>query len=121
LRKLIICLAFLIPLLFGCGQKPLTCEQATHFLGERVTVCGTVLNAKYAALVKNQPTYLHLDTSHPNHLFSVKIMGVNRFKFKPSPEVLFDKKTICVTGMIVRGKKNLAEIIVTDPDQIKVK
>lgn len=47
------------------------------------------------------------------------IPGLSRAAFNEPPEVLFNGKTVCVTGLIVdyRGKP---EIVVEDPSQIVI-
>jgi micrococcal nuclease len=48
------------------------------------------------------------------------IKGKSRDKFSISPEIAFRDKTICVTG-VISNYNGKPEIVVTDPEQIKVK
>lgn len=66
-----------------------------------------------------QPTFLDLGADYPNNLLTVIIFGENRQKFTGFPEVLFTNKNICVTGKL-EDFKGRPEIIVSNPDQIKV-
>lgn len=99
------------------AQKKLSAAEAKDHVGETATVCGTVASTRYAASTRGQPTFLNVDKSYPNQIFTIVIWGSNRGKFG-SPEIEFRGKHICVTGEITdyRGKP---EIIADDPKQIK--
>ena len=94
-------------------------EQAQQHIGETNTVCGLVARARYLDTSKTKPTLLNLGRPYPDHAFSVMIPDSDRSKFKDPPEVFFNGKTVCVTGMIIdfRGKP---QIMVEDPSQIVV-
>ncbi len=85
-------------------------------MGETATVCGVVASAKFAANSRSQPTFLDLDRSYPNAVFTAVIFGDDRPKFG-TPEKSLQGKRICVTGGIrlYRGKP---EIILSDPSQL---
>src|SRR5258708_353621 len=68
---------------------------------------------------KSQMVFLNLGGDYPNQKLSIVIKGKDRDKFKVSPEIAFKDKTICVTG-VMSNYKGKPEIVVTDPDQIKV-
>ncbi len=107
----------LAPVASGASAAaPITPEQAAAHIGEMATVCGTVVDAKFANNVKGQPTFLNFGRAHPNEIFTVLIWGINRAKFA-SPESRLVGKRVCVTGLIqlYRGKP---EIIATDPQQL---
>lgn len=92
--------------------------DAIHHLGDHATVCGRVANAKYAADSRGSPTFLNLDRSHPDHVFTVVIWGTSRPNFPYRPETLTGK-LLCVTGTITsyRGK---AQIEATDASQLEI-
>jgi hypothetical protein len=96
----------------GGSPVPATTE------GKTTTVCDKVYSTKL--LESSGMVFLNLGGDYPNQKLSVVIKGKNRSKFDVSPEIAFKDKTICVTGVIIdyNGKP---EIIVTDPEQIKVK
>lgn len=73
--------------------------QAKEFMGQnkRVTVCGTVVGA-YTS--KNGHTFLNLDKSFPNHIFTATIFSANKINFSYDPEDALYGKKICVTGKI---------------------
>lgn len=94
-------------------------EDAANCVGQTRTVCGTVVSSRYLARGKGWPTFLNLDRSYPNQVFTVVIWGRDRGKFPDSPEAYYRDRKICVTGRIVayRGR---AQIVVTAPAQIVI-
>lgn len=95
-------------------------KEAYKYVGKEKTVCGDVASTNYAVRSRGQPTFLNLDQPYPNQMFTVVIWGSDRYKFKNPPEIFFKGKRICVMGIIdtYRGKP---QIIVRDPNQIKIK
>jgi hypothetical protein len=77
-----------------------------------------VVSTRYAASTKGQPTFLNLDKSYPNQVFTVVIWGSNRSKFG-MPEDDYKSKRICVSGKIT-AYAGLPEIVVDDPKQIRI-
>ncbi len=98
----------------------ITAKDAEKYFGKTETVCGQVASATHAVRSKGQPTFLNLDESYPNQIFTVVIWGSDRGKFSEPTEKLYRGKTICVTGKITsyRGKP---QIVVKDPKQIVVR
>ncbi len=96
----------------------ITPEEAARHIGERQTVCGTVVSAHYAYNLNGQPTFLNLDQPYPNQIFTIVIWGDNRDKFKTPPETLEGQK-ICVTGKI-KNYRGGPQIIVSKPSQIRI-
>jgi len=99
--------------------ETITAEQAQDHIGETNTVCGLVASARYMDSQPARPTFLNFDHPYPEQTFSVMIPDLSRAAFNEPPEVLFNGKTVCVTGLIVdrRGKP---QIVVEDPDQIVI-
>jgi hypothetical protein len=96
-------------------------EEAIQHIGETTTVCGPVASAYYASSSRGKPTFLNIGKKHPDpERFTVVIWGRNRPKFSPSPEELYNRKTICVSGEITEYN-GIAEIEVSEPGQIVVK
>jgi micrococcal nuclease len=100
------------------AQKRLSASEAKDHIGETATVCGSVASARYASSTKGQPTFLNLDKSYPDQIFTVLIWGSNRHKFG-EPEKEFNAKRICVTGKIAEYR-SAPEIIADDPKQIRI-
>ena len=99
--------------------ETITAEQAQDHIGETNTVCGLVATARYHGTQPARPTFLNFDHPYPNQTFAVMIPDLSRAKFSSPPEVLFNGKTVCVTGLIVdrRGKP---QIVVENPSQIVI-
>jgi len=100
--------------------KPITAEEAAKYFGQSKTVCGKVASTKYAEKSKKQPTFLNLNRPHPNQVFTIVIWGSDRGKFEKPPEILYDGKDVCVTGLIVEHK-GIPQIVARDPGQITIK
>lgn len=101
------------------AQDSIPANDATRFIGQQKTVCGTVASAKYASRSKGKPTFLNLDKPYPRQVFTVLIWGSDRGNFDTPPEAL-SGKDICVTG-VIQSYKGQPEIIVKDPGQIRLK
>ncbi len=95
----------------------LTAAQAKDHVEENATVCGVVVDTKFAARTKGQPTFLNLDKPYPEHIFTALIWGSDRPKFG-QPEATYKGKHICVTGTI-EAYRGVPEIVVTDPGQLR--
>ena len=110
-------LANIPPTPTGGTANGITAEQAEQHVGETNTVCGLVASVRYLDTSKTKPTLLNFDHPSPNQTFTVMIRDADRAEFKDPPEMMFNGKTVCVTGVIIdfRGKP---EIVVTDPSQI---
>jgi DNA/RNA endonuclease YhcR with UshA esterase domain len=100
------------------AQKKLSATEAKDHIGETATVCGSVASTRYAASTRGQPTFLNLDKSYPNQIFTVVIWGSNRSKFG-APESEYKGKRICVTGKITEYR-NVPQIIAERPQQIQM-
>jgi len=95
-------------------------EEASAHIGERITVCGPVVDATFARTTKGQPTFINLGRKYPDpNRFSILIWGKYRSKFSSPPESSYLDKNICVTGLIV-AYKGQAEVEVNDPSQIAI-
>lgn len=119
LRWMFVCGLLSVALLAG-GHEPhaatLTPVQAQEHIEETATVCGVVASAIFASRTKGHPTFLNLDQSYPNHIFTVLIWGRDRLKFG-QPEVVYKGKRLCVTGRIT-AFGGIHQIVVRDPGQI---
>jgi DNA/RNA endonuclease YhcR with UshA esterase domain len=100
------------------AQNKLTAAEAKDHVGETATVCGSVASTHYAASTKGQATFLNLDKSYPNQIFTILIWGSNRSKFG-TPETDYKGKRICVTGKIAEYR-GVPEIVADHPKQIRI-
>ena len=106
-----------ISFIYGESGMMISPKKAINHVGEYKTVKGLVASAKYLSRVKGRPTFLNLDEAYPNQVFTVVIWGDTRDQFPEDPEYYFRNKIITVSGTIIEYK-GIAEIIVSDPDQI---
>jgi endonuclease G len=65
--------------------------------GKKKTVCGTVVSTKKS---KKGNTFLNLDKSFPNHIFSATIWKSNAINFSYEPHVYLMGKEVCIKGKI---------------------
>jgi len=93
-------------------------EQARLMIGQTVTIVGKVVSTKY--LDKTQATFLNLDQSFPNKIFTVIIWKDGRRNFSYPPEVELDGKYIAVTGKVELDNNGVPKITVTREGQIVV-
>lgn len=99
------------------SQTTITAKEAAKHLNEKVTVCDQAYGGKF--LSGSNITLIDVGASHPEELLTLIIKGDDRKKFKTAPEVDFKGKKICITGQII-DYKGKPEIVITDPDQIKI-
>ena len=102
------------------AQDTITTQDATKFIGQEKTVCGTVGSTHYAPKREGQPTFIDFEKPFPNHIFTALIWGSERDKFETPPETLYSGKELCVAGIIESYEERPA-IIVKDPRQIKIR
>ena len=69
--------------------------------GKKKEVCGTVVSAYFS---KNKHTFLNLDKSFPNQVFSVTIWNSNLHNFAYQPHIELKDKKVCVRGKISENK-----------------
>jgi len=123
-------LFFLLILIVACQQKApeqkytppakaIPASDAVNYIGEIKTVYGEVVWAKYYWWFRGQPTYMNLDESYPEQIFTVVIWGVDRQEFGMPPENRFKNKIICVTGLI-EEESGIPQIVVSSPSQIQI-
>ena len=91
-------LIFLLLALAASQVQTIKASQATFFVGKEATVCGKVESARYAKNSNGKPTFLNLDKTFPNQVFTVVIFEDVRQKFPRPPEDQFSGKVICVVG-----------------------
>lgn len=118
MRKWIIAVALVTPLLVSAQKLYLSASDAKTHIGETQTVCGKVVSTRYATNSKGQPTFLNLDEPYPKEIFTILIWGDNRSKFG-KPETEYRDKNVCVTGKIT-SYRGTPEIVANDASQIVV-
>ena len=114
---LLLSLAFFAPVFVQAADKSLTTVEAKNHVGERATVCGVAASIHYAAQSQGTPTFINLDKTYPNQVFTILIWGEDLAKFdKPAS---WEGKRICATGTITlyRGSP---EIVAKSSNQIAI-
>jgi DNA/RNA endonuclease YhcR with UshA esterase domain len=92
--------------------------DAKHHIGETLTVCGLVVDTRYAESIKGSPTFLNFERPFPRQVFTVLIWGNYRAAFD-KPEEQYRGQRICVTGKII-SYKSRPEIEVRRKNQITI-
>lgn len=92
-------------------------QQAASKVGSTVSIVGKVVSAKY--IPKSQSTFLNLDQSFPNQIFSIMIWKDGRLNFSYPPEKELEGKYIVVTGKVELDKNGIPGITVTKEEQIE--
>lgn len=124
-------LLFFLPLI-GCDLSPqvengeilppdntISWDEAKDHIGERTTVCGSVVDTRWASSSKGKPTFLNIGKPYPDSdRFTVVIWIDNRANFPQPPEGYYLGKTICVTGLITEYN-GIPQIEATTSKQIE--
>ena len=103
-------------------QKPdatFTAFEAKDHTGEKITVCDKVFGTRFLENSNGQPTFLNLGAAYPNSPFTIVIFGNERANFKEKPELFYNNKKVCATGLIkeFHGKP---EMIIANEGEIKI-
>lgn len=77
-------------------------SQAKYHIGDKATVCGKVVSAKYNE--KSGATFINLDRKFPDQIFTIQIWKDSRQNFSYHPEEELLNKTICATGKILENQ-----------------
>lgn len=90
-------------------QSNISSKNASAYINEILTVCGPVVDSRYASASKGQPTFLNFDYPYPNHTFTIVIWGQNRINFSSPPEKMYMSKNVCIDGYIdsYKGKPQI--------------
>ena len=91
-------------------------QQAASKVGSTVSIVGKVVSAKF--IPKSQSTFLNLDQSFPNQIFSIMIWKDGRRNFSYKPEQELNGKYIVVTGKVELDKNGVPGITVDKEEQI---
>lgn len=96
-----------------------TLESIALFVGDSITVSGTIFSAKYFAESSTSPTLLNMGAPFPNQPLTVVIEKAERPFFEPNPELFYLNKEVSVSGRVVLFK-NKPQIVVRSREQLKV-
>ena len=121
-KSLIIVFIFLFA--YSCGKDNegapanyVRTADAHKYIGDVETVCGKVVDSRFASSSRGHPTFLNIDKPYSNPLFTIVIWGNDRVNFDSPPEVYYLYESICVTGLI-QSPEGVAQIEIKDPKQI---
>ena len=102
------------------AQGTIDWNEAKYHIGERATVCGTVVDTKYGATSTGKPTWLNIGKYPPSpERFVVVIWGENRDNFPQAPDTIYYGKIVCITGLI-QEYNGIPQIEVKYPSEIQV-
>ncbi|MBW4890057.1 hypothetical protein KXQ82_10035 [Mucilaginibacter sp. HMF5004] len=117
MKKLSIILFIAFASVKAFSQTTIAAADAAKHIGENVTISSKVFSARF--LDQSSIVFLNVGAKFPDSPLTIVIKGDDLKKFKENPADTFKDKTITVTGTLV-DYKGKAEIVVTDPAQIKV-
>lgn len=103
-------------------QKPgatFTAAEAKDHTGEKITVCDKVFETRFLENSNGQPTFLNIGAAYPNSPFTIVIFGNERANFKEKPEVFYNNKKVCATGLI-KEYNGKPEMILSNESEIKI-
>lgn len=103
---------------FDLPKNHFNTNQAAMKVGSTVSIVGKVVSTKFSS--KSQSTFLNLDQSFPNQIFSITIWSNGRRNFSYKPEEELKGKYIVVTGKVELDKNGIPLINVTKEEQIQI-
>lgn len=92
--------------------------EADAHVGDRVVVCGRVVEGSYLPGVRGAPTYLNFEAPYPDQPFTALIWGRHRGAFPAPPERAYRGSRLCVGGTI-KTYEGDPRIEVRSPDQLR--
>ena len=123
-KSLILALIFLFA--YSCGNerveipaKYVRAIEAHKYIGDVKTVCGKVVESRFASSGSGHPTFLNIDRPYSNPIFAIVISGNDRMNFDSPPEIYYLYESICVTGLI-QSHEGVAQIEINYPKQILI-
>jgi hypothetical protein len=97
------------------GQaQSLTASQAKAHEGETATVCGAVASERTATSSRGEPTFINLDSTYPNQVFTILIWGDDKKNVGELPHV---GSHVCAKGLIT-DYHGVPEIVVRSSGQL---
>lgn len=98
----------------------ITWDQASAHIGELATITGPTISIVYAPDSRGKPTFLNIGKDYPDpDRFTVVIWGYDRDNFPFAPEVEYDNKSICVTGLL-ETYEGIPQIVAETPSDIGI-
>ncbi len=92
----------------------ITAADAKNHIGEQATVCGSVANEKTATSSRGEPTFINLDATYPNQVFTILVWGDDRKNVGELPRV---GSRVCASG-VIKDYRGVPEIVVRSSGQL---
>jgi DNA/RNA endonuclease YhcR with UshA esterase domain len=116
MRAFILALVLALAAAPALAQTVIPPEDCPKHIGETVTIEGTVSEVHHAA--SGRATFIDMGGRYPNNPFAAVIFKDDADKF-PNIDTVTDK-VVDITGRVKKYKES-CEIILNDPEQLKVK
>jgi DNA/RNA endonuclease YhcR with UshA esterase domain len=99
--------------------KDIEISDIAKHIGDSVRFCATVYNTRYFESVSNRPTVLDVSDNYVSPM-NILIYEQDRKNFGNAPEILYNKKKVCITGL-VESYNNIPQIVIRNRSQISLK
>jgi hypothetical protein len=108
-------LVFLLSIaLLPALAETITATDAKNHIGEQATVCGKVAGERTAASSRGKPTFINLDSTYPNQVFTILVWGDDRKNVGELPRV---GSRVCASG-VIKAYGGVPEIVVRSSGQL---
>jgi opacity protein-like surface antigen len=101
------------------SQKQITAEEAINNIGETVTICDKISDARFLESSPGKFTLLNIGGRFPNQKLTIVISEVNRNNFPLRPEIFYLNKSVCVSGKVTLYRQK-PQIQISGPGSITV-
>jgi hypothetical protein len=102
------------------GVQEINKTDVSKYIGDSVRFCSKVYNTRFFESGPNKPTLLDVNDNLSNGLLNIVIWEGDRKNFDNAPEILYNNKDVCITG-VVELENNIPQIVIRSRDQIKMK
>lgn len=109
-------LAYLVLILSVASAMAQTipATEAKNHMGEQATVCGKVASEHTATSSRGEPTFINLDSSYPNQIFTILVWGDDRKNIGELPRM---GSRVCASG-VIKDFRGVPEIVVRTSGQL---
>ena len=114
LRSTNVLILLLSMALLPAMAQTITAADAKSHIGEKATVCGKVAGERTATSSRGEPTFVNLDSTYPNQVFTILIWGDDRKNVGELPRV---GAHACASG-VIQDYRGVPEIVVKNGDQL---
>jgi|GEM_PF-474496 len=100
--------------------RQINITDISKHIGDSVWFCSKVYSTRYFESSPNKPTLLDVNDSYSGQLLNIIIWEEDRKNFFNAPESLYNKKDVCING-IVQLYNNMPHIFIRSRTQITLK